>query len=631
MRIALAQINSPEGDFASTIERMCAYAQAASQEGSDLVVFPLPVLTGPLAKALASNHVFLFDTLEALRQAAQMMPIPALVPVATDIDEDSFYDVALLSEGKVQLLRLSNMDAGSLEGTDIPIHDLMGREPASTMAFSYAGLRFGIVFGYPMLDRSFNEDRSIDVCLYYDTSGFDYQRSSSALGASVEQGCFVQQAKDLHTWIVACGSVGAYGDSVYTGSSFVMTPQGQLVSLGSAFSQELLIADIDSEATDVISIDASLHAFQREEWLWKALQLCIAEAFQKQQRDKLLVACEGDLVSSLLLELAIDTLGCSKVHCIIPDYAENSQIDCLHQHYVCQDMEISRIPVEGGRDSCQFRLALSQLSKVENALILVPDTKTDLAINADSHELRNVRSYAPFGDIYFCQVARLAWYKNCFEDIINLTDAPLVNMDLSGMETATPLSEKALLNKIDQILYLYIEGGKSLTATAQQVKEEVLTTSVLAAFREGEFARRLMPIIPKLTCRSLRELEFPLGLAWSDRARTNSDEDIVKDIVHFFKKHLDEDVALEKGENKQYKAGPLPDKEVSQISKTLRFNTAEGKARKGRIAKMDLDPITKMELIGKPLRDAIMSIDQMLSETGQDGDEYYGGGLFSDN
>ena len=61
MRLGIAQLGSLAGDFASTADRMSAYSRRAADQGVDLLVFPMNVLSGAAGVPYVDREGFLLD------------------------------------------------------------------------------------------------------------------------------------------------------------------------------------------------------------------------------------------------------------------------------------------------------------------------------------------------------------------------------------------------------------------------------------------------------------------------------------------------------------------------------------------------------------------------------------------
>ena len=521
MRIAIAQMNTTEGDFDTTAKRILCQAQLAADEGSDLIVFPLPVLTGPSAGVLAASSEFLFDIVMTFSELASKMPIAALIPLATDIDEDAVFDVILIEDNQIKPLRLSKL-MGALE-----VGLGQRRGSLAPIAFTFKDIHFGIVFDKQTLEDYVQTSPEADILLYLNASGFDTDEPYTCLAPAISEGAFIQEAQQSSCWIVAVGGVGGYAEQVFVGGSFVMDDEGRLFYASPTCEEDLAVLDIN--------FDESVHktiqkppVYSRIEQLWQALVLVARDYVVKQHKDSIVVPIFGDLPSSILLCLAKDALGAASVHGLLPSFIQGqARKDAL---YLMEKEGIAFNEMDMGDefDRGLISLGLADSSRATSSIIFVPDDKTALALEADEHDLRCVRSYAPFGDVYRSDLISLAEYRQKTNP--SIPEEAILRFDIPSVVGIPDTNPRTALSIIDAILFSHVEQAQGVTAVAEMQKEELLVSAVIGKMRQGDYARRFMPIMPIVSARTLAECEFPLGTAWSDRSRDDFDEDLLEDL-----------------------------------------------------------------------------------------------------
>lgn len=239
MRIALAQINTVPGAFDQVVERMVAQTRRAAEQGADLVVFPLAALAGVEDLPYPDIPAFLHDVADALVSMADRFACPAIVPVPADMGMPSrSFDAIMIDNGDLRFLGFSTRtDAGARSHVDVPEFDL-------------CGMRAALALSQDDLDTLCDYDYDVDVVLYISGYPFALDDPASAMGADLGNARFESDAQSIGAWLVGCAPVGGYGDQVFTGSSFVLAPSGNLVALAPAFEEALLVADLDADATD---------------------------------------------------------------------------------------------------------------------------------------------------------------------------------------------------------------------------------------------------------------------------------------------------------------------------------------------------------------------------------------------
>ena len=531
MKIAIAQINTCEGDFIQTANKMEKVALEAQELGAEFIVFPLPVLTGPLAGVLASTDEFLFDTLNTFANLANTLTIPALVPVASDIDDDSVYDVALVANGSVSPLRLASVIDEIVDDEQLPSIP----SNFAPIAFSLGDLDFGIVFNQEGLSAYAESSADADVVIYLSGLGFDNDEVLSNLSPSITSGYFKTEAQRTDSWIMGIGGIGGYAEQVFSGGSFVMAPTGDLVYAAPLFEEDLSVVDINLDVP-VASMDkVEVPEYDRVEYLTHAIDLAIKEFCIKQNKHKVVVPLYGDMSSACLVTLAARAQGFRNVVGVVPSFVVGDALEDALTLARKLDIDVE-IPDLGDKyDVGLIPLFLAEFSQAIGGVILVTDDKTSLALEPDKHEVRCVRSYAPFGDVYKSDVLAMASKMSVIDKSI------LDRFDIPEVEGFPSTSDKTdLISQIDAILYLHIEQDEGVTSIATKQKNEVLTSSVIGKMRAGDYARRFMPIMPIVSSRTLAECEYPIGIAWSDRTRDDFDADEFKDLQQHLLNMMDD-------------------------------------------------------------------------------------------
>ena len=237
MRVGIAQIHTIAGALDQTVERMVTQSQRAAEQGVELLVFPLAALAGVEALPYADRLSFIADVADAIATLACDLACPALVPVPIDLGEPyGYFDALLIKEGEVHPLRIPLQMGAAHHG-----HTEHSDDPRIA-EFSMGGIRFALAFSHEDLDQLDDYDYDIDAVLFLSAYPFALDDTPSALGASLEETRFVDDAKSTHAWLLGVGSVGGYGDQVFSGSSFVLAPSGELKAIAPAFEEALLVS-----------------------------------------------------------------------------------------------------------------------------------------------------------------------------------------------------------------------------------------------------------------------------------------------------------------------------------------------------------------------------------------------------
>ena len=313
MKIAIAQINTPAGDFDNTSDRMVSFSKLAVEQGAQLVVFPMAALSGSLPVDYVAREGFHIDLLATLRHLATSLACPCLVPVVSEMEGEPYHEVMLLEDGQITPLRLQ---AYAQERSG------MGNQGQArrTVSFELGDLRFALAQTYEDLDDLIDASGRPDVVVFISDYSYALDDVSSALGSSLAENRFKADALALDSWLVAVGSLGGYGLQVYGGSSFVLSPRGDLVAASPAFEESLLFSEVCKSSDSAELCGGQVlepEIYNRALHLWQALSLGLHDYFIKQGHSDAALSLDGSVASCLLAALASDALGPMHVHGLI--------------------------------------------------------------------------------------------------------------------------------------------------------------------------------------------------------------------------------------------------------------------------------------------------------------------------
>ena len=245
MRLGIAQLGSLAGDFAATADRMSAYSRRAADQGVDLLVFPMNVLSGAAGVPYVDREGFLLDLAETLSGLTERLACPCLVPATADVDGTPTPEAMLVIDGDVRPLRLSAFLEDAV-AADSAVPDRRRAASSRTLPeMELAGARLGIACSYDDLDDYDEYDYDVNVILYLSTYGFSMDDASSALGPALADSRFLADARATGAWICGVGSLGCYDAETFTGSSFVLAPWGEVAAQAPALEEALLVCDVD--------------------------------------------------------------------------------------------------------------------------------------------------------------------------------------------------------------------------------------------------------------------------------------------------------------------------------------------------------------------------------------------------
>lgn len=539
MRIGIAQIETRAGDLERTCERIVAYSRQASEQGVELLVFPMAALTGPLPVEYTELEGFLTDLRDALDDLSERVACPCLVPVVWDMDGDPLPEAMLVEDGEVAPLKflayLSSLGDSDGEGDEAGQAGSWGPAP-DLPVIKVGDVNIGIAFTYDDLDDFLDYDLGVDAVVYLAGYGFALDDPSSALGAALAENRYLRDAQDMDAWVVGVGSLGGYGTQVFTGSSFVATPWGEVAKSAPAFEEEMLVCDLDPKATGPLPNAITPEVYNRPLHLWQSLVVGLKGYVTADgMTTDAVVRLDGSIQSLLLAVLATDALGPTHVHALVAplpsggrlawsrEVARNLRIDATE---LTSAGLLPRDLVGGDPDEALVddlvEVRLASLARSVHGIVLGAWDKTGLAL-----EIAGSRAQAaelmPFGDVYRSDLLELVRLRNAISPAIPLAAEtsydvpPLPGLGASGA------SREERLREVDLVLAGHLEGERSLSELVDHGSPRGLAQVVLRRLDETGRARTGRVLYLMVTSRTLFDARRPLGLVWHDRYREPSE------------------------------------------------------------------------------------------------------------
>lgn len=580
MKVAIAQMNTRPGDFVSTVEAMLAYGRRAKASGADLLVFPAPAFMGTDPMALLDRAAYVEEAAFGLERLASELEVTSLVPYLYSFEGASGFDVAFIRNGSLTSLTVQAMqglvappdpdtpmspagedvlddddperfmrslmeqlgvsmasqelgtssaaafDAASAEGASMPL---------GPWVFGIDDIDVGVVMGAEGLDAFAKGDLAADVVCLIPTEGYNTDDEATALAPAVSDGCFGRAASDANCWLVAANAAGAYEDCVYCGSSFVLAPWGELVGVAASCAEDLLVSEFEVMDEGPLAEPACAPSYDRTGLLWEACRLAVRDRVAKTQAHGAALVLDGTMASCALAALATDALGPLRVRAVIcaaDDEGSSLARQCAKALTIREVDELSRrcaqdaastLGLEGDESDALRALAALRLGALARAEGLVPLVALDkTALATDAHLAASglvAGAYAPFGDVYRSDVARLARRRNMASPVIP-TQAlrRLAVPEGLGLEELSREPE-GMLSELDAALLGYVERSCDVRDLAQGRLGVSLAERIAARVRLGEVARRQGPSYPVFSARSLAEASRPVTDVWEDLAQ----------------------------------------------------------------------------------------------------------------
>lgn len=519
MRFGLGQLNLTVGDLAGNAERILACGRAAAVQGCQLLVTPELAVSGyPPQDLLLKDH-FVSDQLQVLHEAiVPRMPLPALIGFVDRDDGGRRYNaVACTADGELKAV---------IHKTLLPTYDVFDEHryfvpAAGNQPVELGGKRLGVTVCEDIWDDGY--ERKLVPDLVGEGAEYIINLSSSPFHAGKRQVRLElcrRHAKAMGKPVLYCNLVGAQDELVFDGESMAVDGLGRLIALGPQFAEKLVIVDCCPERGAAAAV--AIPEFHREQELFDALRLGVADYFRKCGFQSAVIGLSGGVDSALVACLAAEALAPERVICVaMPSRftADMSNEDAaalasrLGVEYHVLPIEDSvqlameRFQAEFGEyarrvtsENLQARergKILMELSNDRNALVLATGNKTEYALGYSTLYGDMCGGLAVIGDIAKPEVYALARYYN------TMRGAEIIPRRI----IERPPSAELAVDQVDPFDYERISPIADAIVEEHASREELLSRGytpaevdlVFRLVRLNEYKRRQAPPILRVT------------------------------------------------------------------------------------------------------------------------------------
>lgn len=512
MKVAIAQIDTPPADLEGTAARVADLSRRAVREGAQLLVLPHTAMTGQHgADGSFVGPAFALDLACHLTDLAGQVACPTLVPVVLDFGEEGGSATVdlLLDGGKATPVTLLAMGDGDAD-----------QDPSDLPVVKIGDLRWGVANSLDDLADYADYDYDVDAVIFLPDLPFQADDPDSALGATLANATFAQDAADMGAWIVAAASLGAYDVDTFCGGSFVLDARGQVAALAPAFEEAFLVADILGKGK-ACAQPVEPEVYDEPLFVWQALALGVRDALARQGLAKAALVLDDTLASHVLATLATDALGPTNVRILVDGEAGGSDAVRLAAalRAPTRTASVGSLPEGLGGEAARVwhrgcvHAELTAWALQEGAGVLDATDKTGLALG--EARLGGV-ALRPLGDVYRSDLLRLARMRNTMSPLLpHPRLAPSELTEVAGAPQGTR-SDEAWVSAVDKVLRARLERVTLPEEVAAAVGEDqAFVTAVLTAL-DGGCERMADGEVLALSSTIVADVRRTQGLAWTD-------------------------------------------------------------------------------------------------------------------
>ncbi len=240
VRVAGAQINTTVGDLEGNTQKINEWITHARKQGVQILAFPELAICGYPPKDLLLKTQFISDQRHYLDQIIPQTK-GMLVVVGLVIREGDCYNAAaVVHDG--QLL-------GIARKVGLPNYRVFDEKRYFARGGFLSTFRLDIAnIGVLICEDLFHPETVANMA----STGVDLivgiSASPFSVGRCLERDILIQSRCQDHTvGMVFCNQTGGQDELIFDGRSIVVTPQGKIISRGSAFEEDLAVGDIQFE------------------------------------------------------------------------------------------------------------------------------------------------------------------------------------------------------------------------------------------------------------------------------------------------------------------------------------------------------------------------------------------------
>ena len=564
--MALAQINPTVGDVPGNSHLIAQQISKAHQGGAHVVVFPEMVVTGYPVEDLALRPSF--------RSASKA----AITGLATQAKSEGHGDLVLvigyLDEITGAINRLGQPEGAPQNAVAI-IHD--GQIKAryvkhhlpnygvfdefrnfvpgdSSLVVRIHGIDVGIAIcediwqeGGPVAELAMRHTGLLVV-----PNGSPFERNKDDVRLALVQ----RRAKEAGAPLAYVNMTGGQDELVFDGDTIVVGAQGDVISRAPQFRDALEFVDLELEAhtsnPDLVIHDDVVAPYQGApsksavrlddmSEIWEALVVGLRDYVGKNKFSSVALGVSGGIDSALVATIAVDALGCEKVHGIaLPsEYSSDHSLADAQELAINTSIHYRVIPIapmvasylahvklEGlAEENLQARVrgtTLMGISNQEGHLVLATGNKSELAVGYSTLYGDAVGGFAPIKDIYKTDVWALSRWRNA-QALARGETPPIPERSITKEPSAELRPDQKDSDSLpqyellDQLLLLYVEGDIGSAGLIAHGFDPALVARVISMVDKAEYKRRQYPPGTKVSVRAFgKDRRLPITSKWNE-------------------------------------------------------------------------------------------------------------------
>jgi len=556
IRFALAQINPTMGAFDSNIEIISRMYRNAQKMGAQFVLCPELSLCGYPPEDLVLKPAFLQRSMKSLHVLSTLVE---MVPLAVGFVERHgtavFDSAAILQNGTVKTIYRKMMlpNYGVFDekryfqsGSRVTILDSGGARIAVTICEDIWSDRG------PCRDAVQSGGANIIINL---------SASPYHLGKWQERQTLIRnRAVECGASIVYTNMIGGQDDLVFDGHSLVVSHEGNVVTQGHGFREQLLVVDVpyNSVETDITDSDRvecialTLPSNSRvesepvpevstppsiEQEVYDALVLGTRDYIRKNGFSDVIIGLSGGIDSALVASIAVDAVGNEHVHVLFmpSEFTSTESMEDANEIADNLDIRMLELPIDTvfgmyravlspvftgyqediTEENLQARIRGNLLMALSNKfgyLVLTTGNKSEMACGYATLYGDMAGGFALIKDVPKTMVFDLVRHRNSVSDKPWLPERLLTKPPSAELKPNQKDSDSLPpYSLLDPILQHYVEEDMGLEDITERGFERSLVLKVIRMVDQAEYKRRQAPPGIKITPKAFgRDRRLPI-------------------------------------------------------------------------------------------------------------------------
>ena len=582
IRLALAQMNAVVGGFAQNVETLGRFRTQAGGVGADLVVSPELSLIGYPPEDLLLKEGFIESARVALLELALLRDLPPIL-VGTVASEGPDVVLAPSSDGRdvvhptmdeAKFSHIANvlvaLSERGVEATAtkrlLPNYDVFdelryfhpGVGPQTIV--NVAGVAVGMLICEDVWTQN---GPAAELAAQGATLLVVANASPFARGRRDERELMLRErALETNCPIAYVNLVGGQDELVFDGQSVVVDASGVVIARAGAFSEELLVCEIEARASDVGTVletpydldgarPLARHANHVAEppsevaEIYQALVVGTRDYVRKNGFRSAVLGLSGGVDSSLVATIAVDALGAQAVRGLaMPSrYSSDHSVSDAQEVARRLDIELMTLPIEAGHHALAQTLAdvleggptgltdenlqariravlWMAISNATGAIVFTTGNKSEMATGYSTLYGDSAGGFAVIKDVSKTLVYELCRYRNeVAAENGDPEPIPLSVLEKSPSAELRPdqFDDQSLppYDELDPLLELYVEGDATAEELIARGHDPALVLRITRLVDQSEYKRRQMPPGVRISRKAFgRDRRMPISNAF---------------------------------------------------------------------------------------------------------------------